>query len=77
MSTLLDVVIEACSEKICSSIAQRTFQKYYPRLMVRNNVPSDWEDGEQAMSNTLVLITSMRLVSPCSALLTRRKHVEL
>lgn len=77
MSTLLDVVIEACSEKICSSIAQRTFQKYYPRLMVRNNVQPDWEDGEQAMSKTLVLITLMRLVLSCSALLTHRKRVRL
>lgn len=59
LSRLLDTIIEACSEKICSSIAQRKFQALYPRLVIRSNVRPDWEDGERAISKAIVRQTTL------------------
>ena len=45
LAALLDTTLEACANRIGSSIAQRTFEKLYSRLIVRSAVREDWEEG--------------------------------
>ncbi|TFK41716.1 hypothetical protein BDQ12DRAFT_678392 [Crucibulum laeve] len=51
--SLLDATITACARCIHSSVAQRTFEKCFPRLTVRSAVEAGWEEGDSAMSQAI------------------------
>lgn len=49
LGLFLDSTLEACSNSLGSSIAQRLFQERFPRLTLRSSVRPDWESGEQSI----------------------------
>jgi hypothetical protein len=51
---LLYVTLEACTRHIHASVAQRRFETYNPRLVIRTNVDSNSERGQRVMRNAVV-----------------------
>jgi hypothetical protein len=51
---LLIQVIISCGHCICASIAQRTFELCYPRLVIRSSQKSGWEEGEEVILDAIV-----------------------
>ncbi|EPQ53522.1 hypothetical protein GLOTRDRAFT_116948 [Gloeophyllum trabeum ATCC 11539] len=49
LKSLLDSTLEGYQASIDSSLAQRTFQQYFPRLVFRSATRQGWEAGEQAL----------------------------
>ena len=50
----LNWVIISCGNCICASIAQRTFELCYPRLIIRSSQQSGWEEGEMVILDAIV-----------------------
>ena len=54
LKALLNQVIMSCGHCICASIAQRTFELCYPRLIIRSSQQSGWEEGEEVILGAIV-----------------------
>ncbi|KZT20940.1 hypothetical protein NEOLEDRAFT_1074443, partial [Neolentinus lepideus HHB14362 ss-1] len=52
LRSLLISTIELYHESIDSSLAQRTFQHYFPRLVFRLQTNHDWDAGEEVVQKT-------------------------
>ncbi|KAF7289832.1 hypothetical protein MIND_01357500 [Mycena indigotica] len=46
LKRVLDSAVSDCSQCLQSSLAQRTFEKLYPRLTIRSQLLEDWQAGE-------------------------------
>ncbi|KAF7300568.1 hypothetical protein HMN09_00941700 [Mycena chlorophos] len=68
LKTVVDSALSDCCHCLHSALAQRTFERLFPRLTIRSQVPADWEDGEAAVANVLATYTSLglTLVQPAS-----------
>ncbi|KAJ7207212.1 hypothetical protein GGX14DRAFT_366396, partial [Mycena pura] len=51
LKRLLDSTISDCSHCIQSSLAQRSFETLYPRLIIRSRVMLGWEGGEEVIND--------------------------
>lgn len=54
LKSLLDCTIDSSANTIHSSLAQRTFELYFPRLTIRSALETDWEDGHEAIQDATV-----------------------
>lgn len=54
LKSLLDCTIDLSANTIHSSLAQRTFELYFPRLTIRSALETDWEDGHKAIRDAIV-----------------------
>ncbi|KAG6824185.1 hypothetical protein H0H93_002457, partial [Arthromyces matolae] len=54
LRSLLDCTIIACEPYVQSSLTQRNLESFYPRLAFRSAVLSDWEAGENVVSQMIV-----------------------
>jgi len=59
---LLDSVTLSCVPRVQSSIAQRTFEQYLPKFVVRSAVGDGWKEADGAISN--LLVCSIRAHNP-------------
>ncbi|KAF8872735.1 hypothetical protein BD779DRAFT_1679562 [Infundibulicybe gibba] len=67
----IDNVLTTFSHCICSSLAQRDFEAFFPRLTIHTAVDSDWQEGEDAVGEaikaySLLGISTTSLSSPPS-----------
>ncbi|KAF7321675.1 hypothetical protein MKEN_00688900 [Mycena kentingensis (nom. inval.)] len=81
LASLLENVVANCANSIQSGAAQRSFEKFYARLTVKSNVPSDWEAGAEAVQSVLTTYTSLGLTvkqpaTPTVAYLVLLAHSE-
>ncbi|KAJ7053285.1 hypothetical protein C8F01DRAFT_552006 [Mycena amicta] len=61
LKSIVDSALSDCSHCIQSSMAQRTFERLYPRLTIRSQLPLDWKDGETVVENILATYSSLGL----------------
>lgn len=54
LKSLLDCALAALEHCIKSSLTQRSFESFFPRLTVRSAITPGWEGGEEAVSNAIV-----------------------
>ncbi|GLB39205.1 putative uncharacterised protein family, YAP/Alf4/glomulin [Lyophyllum shimeji] len=59
----LDCAVVACEHCVNSSLAQRTFESFFPRLTIRSAVTAGWEGGEEAISDAINAYTSLGVSS--------------
>lgn len=51
---LLDTTLSSNANSLGTSLAQRVFESYYPRLVVRSAVKPDWERRERVVEKAIV-----------------------
>ncbi|TFY66849.1 hypothetical protein EVG20_g4242 [Dentipellis fragilis] len=59
LTSLLDITLEVCADKVYSSVAQRAFEARFPRLVLRSAVRPDWAEGEKVILLTHDASTSL------------------
>ena len=54
LRSVLDCVITACAHCLQTSLTQRCFEKYFPRLTIHSSVQLGWEKGHEAVLDVIV-----------------------
>lgn len=69
LKSVLDCVTTACAHCLQTSLTQRCFETYFPRLTLRSSIELGWEKGHEAVLNVINSYTLLG-ISPISTLST-------
>jgi hypothetical protein len=54
LRSVLDCVVTVCAHCLQTSLTQRCFELYFPRLTIRSSMEPDWEKGHEAVFDAIV-----------------------
>ncbi|RDB27543.1 hypothetical protein Hypma_003813 [Hypsizygus marmoreus] len=83
LKSVMDCTLVACEHCIESSLTQRSFETFFPRLVVRSALQPGWEGGKEAVSSAiaayseLLVADSSLLSAPSTSSMIVFAHSEL